>query len=355
AVIAEQLGLMHYMDVMMLLARVEQVAPTSDENTTVTDTEFSGVPVRLFVPKKEAAGLRRAIIYFHGGGWCLGDVGMKGYDYLMRWTSNKLNAVVVSVKLNLPTSSFSPFPPVLSLPDSLKKSLPSFFVAPFRSWKATRRSPGSLLFSRLNSPNSFKDPEVETQLKAQALIYPALQTLDLRSPSYEENKDDPLLSRSLMVRFWSEYFTTDASLREAMDSNRHVPASSSHLFQLVNWSSLLPAEMSEGHLYANPTSGSPELAHKYPGFLDVRAAPLLASDARLRRLPLTYILTCGHDVLRDDGVMYAARLRAAGVPLTHRHFKETFHGAMLFISNLGELAAGRRLLNSYTEWLDENL
>ncbi|NXR05713.1 AAAD deacetylase, partial [Semnornis frantzii] len=200
-----------------------------------------------------------------------------------------------------------------------------------------------------------EDPEVTTQLKAQALIYPALQTLDLHSPSYEENKDDPLLSRPLMVRFWSEYFTTDASLREAMDSNRHVPASSGHLFQLVNWSSLLPAQMSEGHLYAKPTSGSPELARKYPGFLDVRAAPLLAAEARLRRLPLTYILTCGHDVLRDDGVMYAARLRAAGVPLTHRHFEEAFHGALFFVSGLSELAVGRRLLNSYTEWLDENL
>lgn len=200
-----------------------------------------------------------------------------------------------------------------------------------------------------------EDPEVKTQLKAQALIYPALQALDLHSPSYKENKDDALLSRPLMLRFWSEYFTTDASLREAMASNRHVPASASHLLEFANWSSLLPAEMREGHPYAAPAYGSPELARKYPGFLDVRAAPLLASSAQLRRLPLTYVLTCGHDVLRDDGVMYAARLRAAGVPLAHHHFQEAFHGAIMFTSSVGELAVGHRLLNDYIKWLDENL
>ncbi|NXG44180.1 AAAD deacetylase, partial [Psilopogon haemacephalus] len=357
ASIADQLGLMHYMDVMKVIMRAEYIAPTSDENLTVTDTEFSGVPVRLFVPKKETGGLRRAVIYFHGGGWCLGDAALKNYDYLTRWTSNKLNAVVVSVNYRLAPEHHFPaqFEDVYSVTKFLLQSkvLSQYNVDPNRVCVAGDSAGGNLAAAVAQQLSV--DPEVQTQLKAQALLYPALQALDLQSPSYKENKDDPLLSRSLMVRFWSEYFTTDASLREAMDSNRHVPASSTHLFQLVNWSSLLPAEMRKGHLYSTPTHGSPELAHKHPGFLDVRAAPLLASDAHLRRLPLTYLLTCGHDVLRDDGVMYATRLRAAGVPLAHHHFKEAFHGAMMFVSSLGELAVGHRMLDSYTEWLDKNL
>ncbi|NWU46220.1 AAAD deacetylase, partial [Hylia prasina] len=80
-----------------------------------------------------------------------------------------------------------------------------------------------------------EDPEVKTKLKAQVLIYPALQALDLNLPSYRDNADKPLLSRSLMVRFWSEYFSPDPALREAMASNRHVPAESRHLLQLVDW------------------------------------------------------------------------------------------------------------------------
>lgn len=72
---AELLGLMHYMEGLRLLTAVELVAPTSDENVTVTDTELSGVPVRLYLPRRAPGGLRRAVLYFHGGGWCLGDAG----------------------------------------------------------------------------------------------------------------------------------------------------------------------------------------------------------------------------------------------------------------------------------------
>lgn len=200
-----------------------------------------------------------------------------------------------------------------------------------------------------------EDPAVKTKLKAQALLYPALQSLDLNLPSYRENENDPLLPRWLMVRFLSEYITSDASLREAMASNRHVPVEASHLFQFVNWSNLLPEELKKDHVYTSPTYGSSELAQKYPGFLDPRVAPLLVSDDRLRQLPLTYILTCEYDVLRDDGFMYAQRLQTAGVPVTHDHAKDAFHGAMSFALSPTPLAVGQRLLNRFVEWLNENL
>ena len=74
-----------------------------------------------------------------------------------------------------------------------------------------------------------------------------------------------------MVRFWSEYFTTDRSLKKAMLSNQHIPLESSHLFKFVNWSSLLPEKFKKGHIYKTPTHGSSELAKKYPGILDVES------------------------------------------------------------------------------------
>lgn len=66
---------MDYMEAMKVLSAADYVPPTSDENVTVTDTEFSNVPVRLFVPRRASDGLRRAVLFFHGGGWCLGDAG----------------------------------------------------------------------------------------------------------------------------------------------------------------------------------------------------------------------------------------------------------------------------------------
>uniref|UniRef100_A0A663MBN4 Arylacetamide deacetylase n=1 Tax=Athene cunicularia TaxID=194338 RepID=A0A663MBN4_ATHCN len=95
------LGLMHYMEVLTLITAAEYVAPTSDENVTVMDTEFSNVAVRLYLPRRVSDGPRRAVLFFHGGGWCLGQAGMKSYDQLSRWTSNLLNAVVVSVNYRL--------------------------------------------------------------------------------------------------------------------------------------------------------------------------------------------------------------------------------------------------------------
>lgn len=174
-------------------------------------------------------------------------------------------------------------------------------------------------------------------------------------PSYEQNANMPILSKSLMIRFWSEYFTSDPSLREAMTANRHISAQWGHLFQFVNWSTLLPDRLKKDHVYTGPVFGSPALTEKYPGLLDTRAAPLLAAEAQLRGLPPTYILTCQHDVLRDDGFMYAARLRAVGVPVTHEHAEDGFHGALTFVTSPIDTAVGHRLMSSYLQWLEEHL
>ncbi|NXY08869.1 AAAD deacetylase, partial [Pteruthius melanotis] len=351
---ADQLGLMHYMEVMRLITVLELVAPTPDENVTVTDTEFNNVPVRLYLPRRAPGGLRRAMLYFHGGGWCLGDAGMKGYDHLARRISNELNAVVVSVNYRLaPQHRFPvPFEDVYSVTKFFLQSkvLSQYGVDPARVCVAGDSAGGNL--AAAVAQELLEDPEVKTKLKAQILLYPALQALDLDLPSYRDNAHKPLLSRSLMIRFWSEYLTPDPALREAMASNSHVPAEAGPLLQLVNWSRLLPAGLREGHAYAAPGPGP---ARAYPGLLDPRAAPLLASEARLRRLPPAYILTCEHDVLRDEAVMYAGRLRAAGVPVTHHHAKDAFHGAMMFVQWPFELAVGHRLFNSFMDWLNENL
>ena len=63
------------------------------------------------------------------------------------------NFLLIS-NLNLPCLSLKSLPLVLSLPTIVKSHSPSCLCAPFKYWKATVRSPWSLLFSKLNNPSS---------------------------------------------------------------------------------------------------------------------------------------------------------------------------------------------------------
>ena len=91
-----------------------------------------------------------------------------GLECLQRWGIHNLLGQPVPVvfttlwvknfplisNLNLPCLSLKPFPLVLSLSTHVNSCSPSCLYAPFKYWKATMRSPQSLLFSKLNKPSS---------------------------------------------------------------------------------------------------------------------------------------------------------------------------------------------------------
>ncbi|KAJ8367828.1 hypothetical protein SKAU_G00078560 [Synaphobranchus kaupii] len=200
-----------------------------------------------------------------------------------------------------------------------------------------------------------QDPEQQVALKAQALLYPVLQALDLKTPSYQQNRDMPILPKTLMVRFWSEYFTSDKSLFRAMMANSHNSPESAGLLKFVNWSVLLPESFHEPYKYSAPVAESSDPSRSLAAIADPRASPLLAPDSALRPLPKAYVLTCEYDVLRDDGAMYAARLRRAGVDVTHEHYRGGFHGALMFTLWPTDFEIGHRMTNNYIRWLKQNL
>ncbi|KAJ7324766.1 hypothetical protein JRQ81_017786 [Phrynocephalus forsythii] len=357
ATIAEKLGLAHYMDVLMVITNVESTAPVSDEKVAVTDTAFNGVPVRLYLPKGQPDTLKRAVIFVHGGGWCVGGAAMKAYDHLSRLTSEKLNAVVVSVEYRLAPKYHFPiqFEDVYTMAKYFLQSdvLAHYKVDPSRVCIAGDSAGGNL--AAAVTQQLLHDSDNKVQLKIQVLFYPALQTIDFDLPSYRDNRDMPVLPKSLMLRFFSEYFTTDPSLMEAMETGQHVPPEASHLFKFVNWSNWLPEKFKKGHVYTVPKHGNSKMGQKYPGLLDPRAAPLLVDDVKLHGLPLTYVVTCEYDVLRDDGIMYASRLREVGVPVIHEHVEDAVHGVLLFTSSPFILSAGQKMVHNYLELLNENL
>ncbi|WP_439815216.1 alpha/beta hydrolase fold domain-containing protein [Zavarzinia sp. CC-PAN008] len=60
---------------------------------------------------------------------------------------------------------------------------------------------------------------------------------------------------------------------------------------------------------------------------DPRVSP---ARAELRGAAPAVVLTCGYDPLRDDGLAYVERLKAAGVPVEHLHFAGQVHGFVMF-------------------------
>jgi acetyl esterase len=59
------------------------------------------------------------------------------------------------------------------------------------------------------------------------------------------------------------------------------------------------------------------------------ASPLRASDEQLKGLPPAFVIVDEADVLRDEGEAYAARLRAAGVPVTTVRYDGITHDFMM--------------------------
>lgn len=215
----------------------------------------------------------------------------------------------------------------------------------------------SFIFFYFSSSQLQKEPSQQIQFKAQALLYPVLQALDLNTPSYQQNQHMPILPRTLMVRFWSEYFTSDKAFFRAMMANTHNSPESSSLLKFVNWSAFLPEAYHRKYNYSAPavTAGAVGMDGPSRSLADPRASPLLVPDAALRPLPRAYILTCEYDVLRDDGIMYATRLRAAGVEVTHEHYDTGFHGALMFTVWPTDFLIARRMTDNYIKWLKENL
>lgn len=66
---------------------------------------------------------------------------------------------------------------------------------------------------------------------------------------------------------------------------------------------------------------------------DWRVSPLFAED--LAGLPPSLILTAGHDVLRDEGAAYAARIADSGGMVVHVHFANQIHGFLTMSDEVG--------------------
>ena len=243
--------------------------PEASQVDTVRELSADGphgpIPLRLYRPLPASAGALPVLVYFHGGGWVIGD--LDTHDVLCRDLAMKSGCTVVSVDYRLAPEFAFPVPvdDCLAATRWVQQHATDLNVDPTRIAVGGDSAGGKLAAVIAIAARNAKDLPIRFQL----LIYPATDPR-FNTKSYQVNGQGYLLTSDSMTYF-------------------------------------------RGHYIADTKH-----------YLDWRASPLLADD--LSGLPPALVLVAGYDPLRDEGVAYAQRLSEAGNKATLVSFERQIHG-----------------------------
>lgn len=224
------------------------------------------VPLRHYRPRGTSSDERLpALVYFHGGGWVIGD--LDTHDVLCRTLAASARCAVLSVEYRKAPEAQFP----AAVDDSfaalqyVASSATTLGIDPGRVAVGGDSAGGTLATVTSLLARDAGGPAISFQL----LIYPVAD-MRLTSPSMARNGEGYLLTARAMQYFRSHY-----------------------LPRAVDW-------------------------------LDWRASPLLAPT--LAKLPPALVLTVGYDPLVDEGRAYAKRLVNEGVTSEHVEYADMVHG-----------------------------
>lgn len=247
---------------------LKELVGTGPELHQIEDRTLPGMlPVRIYRPSAERP--LPAVMYFHGGGWELGNIAT--HDTLCRRLAQGSGCAVVSVDYRLAPEHR--FPAALedccAATRYIAEHAAEIGADPSRIAVCGDSAGGNLAACVALKVRDEKGPKLHSQW----LIYPVIEA-NFESGSYKAFATDHGLTRAEMEWFWDQY----------------VPNAEDR---------------------TNPY-----------------VAPILAKS--LVGLPAAHVLTAEYDVLRDEGEAYAAKLKAAGVPVTLQRYDGMLHGFVHF-------------------------
>jgi acetyl esterase len=224
------------------------------------------IPARVYTPTtlRKTAGLSPCLVFFHGGGWVIGD--LETHDVVCRKLAAEGELIVISVDYRLaPEHKFpAAVDDAIASTKWIAANSGQLGIDASRLMVGGDSAGGNLAAVVCLAARDGNGPKIAGQL----LIYPATD-FSRKHPSHREPETSILLTHSV-----------------------------------IGW-------------FSNHYLGGADID-------DWRASPARAKT--LAGLPPAYVLTAGADPLRDEGDEYAERLKEAGVSVTYRHFKGQFHG-----------------------------
>ena len=161
---------------------------------------------------------------------------------------------------------------------------------------------------------------------AQVLIYPTLQVFDVQLPAFQQNAGKMFLSLEEIVIHYITLMGESWDLIGPIAANNHttstMKADFAHIFDVQ----LLPERYRPTHYQKYMGDGQPDVVERVRKYiLDPFFTPLIAPPELVRGLPDTYILTGGHDPLRDDGFLYAKKLEGEGIRVQLVDYPDAYH------------------------------
>lgn len=264
--------------------------PTDIDDRTIPGGPTGTVSVRVVRPQGHPEPLP-VVLYFHGGGWMLGD--RDTHDRLIRELAN--GAEIALIFVDFTRSPDAQYPVAIEQAYAATKWVAEhgqeLNLDPSRLAVAGDDAGGNLAAAVTLLAKDRRGPRITFQL----LFYPVTDT-DFDTASYDQFGGGPWLTRDAMKWFWKHY---------------------------------LPDEKAR----VRPT-----------------ASPLRASLDQLEGLPPALVITAENDVLRDDGEAYAQKLTMAGVEVTAVSYLGTIHDFVV-LNSITDAPAARAAIAQACEAL----
>ncbi|MFI1992272.1 alpha/beta hydrolase [Actinoplanes sp. NPDC020271] len=238
------------------------------EELTITGGPSGPIRIRIVRPLAPTHNQDQipAILYAHGGGWVAGDA--ITHERLTRELAVQSHAAVLVVEYSRAPEAHYPIAveEIYATLEWVAVHGAGHGLDPCRIAIAGDSAGGNLAAAVTIMAKQRSGPA----LAAQVLFYPVTDA-SFDTDSYHQFAESYGLRRDMMPWFWDQY------------------------------------------------------APDVPARAEITASPLRATVEQLAGLPAALVIVAEADVLRDEGEAYAAKLRAAGVPVTAVRYQGAIH------------------------------